>query len=184
MFVSYIFTHNITAVTHLLQNRAMRAANSLEQKQLKIADCAKKVGSTCEKFPHEEKLQQLLREKEKHYAQNAQKDDTAVREHFKPLGKTPEQVVDSYIERVNKLSFQGGYGHAFAYEIPAVTDYHEEYDEYKFEPPHNWVVKPEYYELSKPSPDEQIALDYMTAVHGSDFNCSIDQKPSTQYWGN
>lgn len=157
--------------------------HSLKQKQILIANAAKKVGIVNEKFPHEERLQELIKQKEQYYAQKYEIGIKKIKEHFEQLGKTPEQIVYEYIERVNKLSFQGGYGHSFRYKIAVIPEYCAK-SKYGWTPPHHWVVKPEHYEESKPSHCEQFALDYMAGIHGSDFHCSIKRTPASERWGN
>lgn len=96
-------------------------AKCFKQKQEAISKIAQKLGFSDE-FPHEKKLQQLLRERERllrereqYYSQKYESDMKKISEYFKKLGKTHEEIVHSYIQRVDKLSFQGGFGHAFKY---------------------------------------------------------------------
>ena len=82
----------------------------------------------------------------------------------------PDAVILAYIERLKPFCYQGGTGHAFYYQFGSLTA------------PHHWVVRPEHYEMAKPSKDEQLALRFKRFYPA--FYFSIKKQSATEQWGN
>jgi hypothetical protein len=87
----------------------------------------------------------------------------------------PHKVVLDYIKRLECFCEQGGTGYSFYYSVPnlngsCVTS------------PHHWVVKPEHYDKTSPTQEEQLAL-RLKRFHPK-FYFTIAKTSETEHWGN
>ncbi len=134
----------------------------------KLETVAKEIGFNYESFSEEKEkdLQKLLEEKLNYENNLKNESEQFIMNYF--FGKyrlTPQQIIINYINYVDTLSHQDGYGHQFIYEHPP------KWLKRRHSPDH-WSVKPENYNLSQPSEDEQFAMEFYFSVVPK-FKCYI-----------
>ena len=117
-------------------------------------------------FSKQKEWEELNQLKIKYEQQLKEESDELLIYHFQSKYRmTPKQVVKNYIKETNKLAQCGGYGYRFYYK--GIKDV------FKTDGcPHHWVIKPENYELAKPSTDQLMALHYY-ASKKENFNCML-----------
>jgi hypothetical protein len=120
------------------------------------------------RYPRQEEIDHLVQEAAK--LQKKKRQFEILSKQWE--GKDPNIVVKAYIDRLKPLCEQGGYGHGFSYSFP----------ELRLSAPHHWVVKPEHYEASKPTKEEQLAIQFKGFYPG--FYCSVKTVAATEHWGN
>ena len=143
---------------------------------------AVELGYTPEPFSKQKEWEELNKLKIEYNEKLEKEAEELIILHFKSkYGMTPEQVVQNYIIETNKLCYVGGYGYWFHYKgISGVyTGKHMRTDWC----PHHWVVKPENYELAKPTTDQLMALHYYSRKN-IDFQCILSDVAEQETWGN
>jgi hypothetical protein len=122
-------------------------------------------------FPREAELKEL--EKKISKLQKEKKRFQEVRTTIS--GLDAQQVILDYIKRLECFCEQGGTGYAFYYAVPMP-------DGSKLTSPHHWVVKPEHYDKTTPSREEQKALTFKR--FDPKFWFKIASSSQTEHWGN
>ena len=124
-----------------------------------------------EPFSKQKEWEELNQLKIKHGQQVKEDSEELLIYHFRSKYRmTPKQVVQNYIKETNKLAQEGGYGYKFYYK--GIKDVSKSGSFGSYGCPYNWIIKPENYELAKPTTDQLMALHYY-ARKKEHFRCLL-----------
>ncbi len=150
---------------------------------LEIGLIVEKLGYNPEQSFEKQKEWEELNKLKIEYEQQLKEDsEQLLIHHFQhKYNMTPKQVVQKYIKNVNQLCDVGGYGHRFYYQGINGIFKGGYYDIHRC--PDHWVVKPENYELAKPTQDQLMALHFY-AYKKDNFKCSLSDVAKQEIWEN